>query len=133
MTARCWSGRRASQPCRPRLRRVEQRAVEKIANDRPNNETSPCPREVLARFESPLCGKSAKVRIKQRLSLQKDACQGKQSIRDTTESTTVRVAAFAHCSISGTTLGIALGGDTCAVVDRVAQSDVRRIPPDDDD
>ena len=79
-----------------------------------------------------ICGMSAKVRIKQRLSLQKDACQGKQSIRDTTESTTVRVATFAHCSISGTTLGIALGGDTCPVIDRVAQSDVRGIPPDDD-
>ena len=31
---------------------------------------------------APLCGRSAKVRIKQRLSLQKDACQGKQSVRD---------------------------------------------------
>jgi hypothetical protein len=40
----------------------------------------------------PLCGRSAKVRIKQRLSLQKDTGQGKQSVRDTTESTTVRVA-----------------------------------------
>ena len=43
------------------------------------------------------------VRIKQRLSLQKDTCQGKQSIRDTTESTTVRVATFAQRSISGAT------------------------------
>ena len=73
---------------------------------------------------APLRGRSAKVRIKQRLSLQKDTCQGKQFIRDTTESTTVRVATFAERSISGATLGIALGGDTCPVIDRVAQSDV---------
>ena len=79
-----------------------------------------------------LCGRSAKVRIKQRLSLQKETCQGNQSIRDTTESTTVRVATFAQRSISGATLGIALGGDTCPVIDRVAQSDVRSIAPDDD-
>ena len=79
----------------------------------------------------PLCGRSAKVRIKQRLSLQKETCQGNQSIRDTTESTTVRVATFAQCSISGTTLGIALAGDTCPVIDRVAQSDVRSVAPDD--
>jgi hypothetical protein len=80
----------------------------------------------------PLCGRSAKVRIKQRLALQKDTCQGKQSIRDTTESTAVRVATFAHRSISGATLGIALGSDACPVIDRVAQSDVRSIAPDDD-
>src|SRR2546423_5300326 len=78
-----------------------------------------------------LCGRSAKVRIKQRLSLQKDTCQGKQSVGDTTESTSVRVATFAQRSISGTTLGIAVGGDTCPVIDRVAQSDVRSIAPDD--
>ena len=82
---------------------------------------------------APLCGRSAKVRIKQRLSLQKDTCQGKQSIRDTTESTSVRVATFAQRSISGATLEIALGGDTCPVIDRVAQSDVRSIAPDDDE
>jgi hypothetical protein len=58
------------------------------------------------------------VRIKQRLSLQKDTCQGKQSIRDTTESTTMRVATFAQRRISGPTLGIALGGDTCPVIGR---------------
>ena len=81
---------------------------------------------------APLRGRSAKVRIKQRLSLQKDTCQGKQSIRDTTESTTVRVATFAQRSISGATLGIPLGGDTCPVIDRVTQSDVRRVVPDDD-
>ena len=81
----------------------------------------------------PLCGRSAKVRIKQRLSLQKDTCQGKQSVCDTTESTSVRVAAFAQGSISDATLGIALGGDTCPVIDRVAQSDVRRVAPDDDE
>jgi len=80
----------------------------------------------------PLCGRSAKVRIKQRLSLQKDTCQGKQSIRDTTESTSVRVATFAQRSISGATLGITLGGETCPVIDRVAQSDVRSVAPDDD-
>ena len=74
----------------------------------------------------------ANVRIKQRLSLQKDTCQSKQSIRDTTESTTVRVATFAQCSISGATLGIALGGDTCTVIDCVAQPDVRSIESDDD-
>ena len=79
-----------------------------------------------------LCGRSAKVRIKQRLSLQKDTCQGKQSVGDTTESTSVRVATFAQRSISGTTLGIALGGDTCPVIDRVAQSDVRSVASDDD-
>ena len=80
-----------------------------------------------------LCGRSAKVRIKQRLSLQKDTCQGQQSVRDTTESTSVRVAAFAHGRISGATLGIALGGDACPVIDRVAQSDVCSITPDDDE
>ena len=80
-----------------------------------------------------LCGRLAKVRIKQRLSLQKDTCQGKQSVRDTTESTTVRVATFAQRSISGATFGIALGGDTCPVIDRVAQSDVRSIAPNDDE
>src|ERR1700746_1303926 len=79
-----------------------------------------------------LRGRSAKVRIKERLSLQKDTCQGKQSIRDTTESTTVRVATFAQRSISGATVGIALSGDTCPVIDRIAQSDVRSIAPDDD-
>ena len=81
---------------------------------------------------APLRGRSAKVRIKERLSLQKDTCQGKQSIRDTTESTTVRVATFAQRSISGATLGIALSGDTCPVIDRIAQSDVHSIAPDDD-
>ena len=79
-----------------------------------------------------LCGRLAKVRIKQRLSLQKDTCQSKQSIRDTTESATVRVATFTQRSISSATLGIALGGDTCPVIDRVAQSDVRSVAPDDD-
>src|SRR5215831_9658256 len=64
---------------------------------------------------APLRGRSAKVRIKQRLSLQKDTCQGKQSVRDTTESTSVRVATFSQRSISGATLRIALGGDTCPV------------------
>jgi hypothetical protein len=39
----------------------------------------------------------------------------------------VRVATFAQRSISGATLGIALGGDTCPVIDRVAQSDVRSV------
>ena len=78
-----------------------------------------------------LCGRLAKVRIKQRLSLQKDTCQGKQSVRDTTESTSVRVTTLAQRSISGATLGIALAGDTCPVIDRVAQSDVRSIAPDD--
>jgi hypothetical protein len=77
----------------------------------------------------PLCGSSAKVRIKQRLSLGKDTYQGKQSIRDTMESTSVRVATFAQRSISGATLGITLGGDTCPVIDRVAQSDVRSVAP----
>ena len=79
----------------------------------------------------PLCGRSAKVWIKQRLSLQKDTCQGKQSVRDTTKSTSVRVAAFAQRGISGATLGIALGSDTCPVIDRVAQSDVGSVAPDD--
>jgi hypothetical protein len=32
-TAGCLSGRKASQLCRPRLRRVEQRAVEKTPNE----------------------------------------------------------------------------------------------------
>src|SRR6516162_3563920 len=73
------------------------------------------------------------LRIKQCLSLQKDTCQGKQSVCDTTESTSVRVAAFAHGSISGATPGIALGGDTCPVIDRVAQSNVRSVAPDDDE
>ena len=44
----------------------------------------------------------------------------------------MRVAAFAQRSISGATLGIALGGDTCPVIDRVAQSDVRSVASDDD-
>ena len=65
-------------------------------------------------------------------ALEKDTCQGKQSVRDTTESTSVRVATFAQRSISDTTLGIALGGDTCPVIDRVAQSDVRSVASDDD-
>ena len=73
------------------------------------------------------------MRIKQRLSLQNDTCQGQQSVRDTTQSTTVRVAAFAQRSISGATLGIALAGDACPVIDRVAQSDVRSVAPDDDE
>src|SRR5689334_2376870 len=97
-----------------------------------DSETSPWPHEVLAR-NGLLRGRSAKMRIKERLSLQKDTCQGKQSIRDTTESTTVRVTTFAQRSISGATLGIALGGDTCPVIDRIAQSDVRSIAPDDDE
>ena len=74
----------------------------------------------------PNCG------LKERLSLQKDTCQGKQSIRDTTQSATVRLATFAQRSISGATLGIALGGHPCPVIDRIAQSDVRSIAPDDD-
>ena len=81
---------------------------------------------------APLRGRSAKVRIKPRLSLQKDTCQGKQSVRDTTQSPSVRVATFAQRSISGATLWIALGGHTCPVIDRVAQSDVRSLAPDDD-
>jgi hypothetical protein len=31
----------------------------------------------------------------------------------------------------GATLGIALGGDTCPVIERVAQSDMRSVAPDD--
>jgi hypothetical protein len=72
------------------------------------------------------------LRVKQRLSLEKDTCQGKQSVRDTTESTSVRVATFAQRSILDATLGIALGGDTCPVLDRVAQSDVCSVAPDND-
>jgi len=33
---------------------------------------------------------------------------------------------------SDATLGIALGGDKCPVIDRVAQSDVRSVAPDND-
>ena len=43
----------------------------------------------------------------------------------------MRVATFAQRSISGAALGITLGGDTCPVIDRVAQSDMRSIAPDD--
>ena len=42
-----------------------------------------------------LCGWLTKVRIEQRLSLQKHTGQAKQSVCDTTESTPVRVAALA--------------------------------------
>ena len=44
----------------------------------------------------------------------------------------MRVAALAQSSIPGTTLGIALAGDTGPMIDRIAQPNVRRVPHDDD-
>src|SRR6516165_12627740 len=91
VTAGCLSGRRAvptvstahpagrTKGCRknlpndPRLENGETGA-------QAERETSPWPPKFLALNYGPvLCGRSAKVRIKQRLSLQKDTCQGQQS------------------------------------------------------
>jgi hypothetical protein len=44
---------------------------------------------------SRLCRRSIKVWIKRHPSLQKDACQTKQSVCDTAQGTSVRVATFA--------------------------------------
>jgi hypothetical protein len=71
------------------------------------------------------------VRIKPRLSPQKHTSQGKQSVRNAPQGTTVRMAALAESRVSGTTLGIALTGDTGPVIDCVAQANVRGVAHDD--
>jgi hypothetical protein len=74
----------------------------------------------------------SELRIKQRLSLQQQASQGKQSVRDAAQGAAVRVTGLAKRSIPGTTLGITLAGDTRPVIDRIAQSNMRSIAHDDD-
>jgi hypothetical protein len=71
------------------------------------------------------------MRIKQRLSLQQQASQGKQPVRDAAQGTAVRAAALAKRSIPGPTFRIVLAGDTRPVIDRIAQSDVRSVAHDD--
>ena len=64
----------------------------------------------------PLCGRSAKVWIKQRLSLQKDTYQGKQSIRNTTESTTVRVVRSGQAASFSLALALTIAAPFSAIM-----------------
>ena len=72
------------------------------------------------------------MRIKHRLSPQKGTCQAKQPVCDTAEGASVRVAVFAERGVASATVGIVLSGDTCPVIDRVTQSDMRSVAHYDD-
>jgi hypothetical protein len=72
------------------------------------------------------------MRIKRRLSLQQYAREGKQSVRDTPDSTSVRVAASSQGSVARAALGVELRGGARQMVDGVAQSNARRVLHDDD-
>jgi hypothetical protein len=72
------------------------------------------------------------IRVKQCLSLQQHASQAKQSVCDTAQRTAVRVAALAQGGIAAPALGVVLGGDTCPVIDGVAQPNMSSIAHDDD-
>jgi hypothetical protein len=71
-------------------------------------------------------------KIEQRLSLQENASQSKKPVGDAADGAAVRVATPSEGSVTGAAPMIVLGGDTCPMIDRFAQSDVCSIAHGDD-
>jgi hypothetical protein len=77
-------------------------------------------------------GRLTEVRIKQGLSLQEGACQRKESVGDTADRTSMRVATSSQGGVARAALGVVLGCDTGPMIDRVAQPYLCSVAHDDD-
>src|SRR5215467_9912138 len=70
------------------------------------------------------------MRVKQSLLLQEDACHCKESVCDTADGASMCVPASTQCGVASAALVVVLSGNTCPMIDSVAQSNVRGVAHD---